>query len=334
MDLRGKDDGSLLHMRDTYATITAYAPRYVARQLRECRLGVREQSEIASTAKAEAWMAGIRGGTERQARQEEIARQAYAKAAWFRDRESEYALADAVHREYMEKTAPERRLAVAADAEYRNRHLGEKLEPLRSAEPEPVTDEEREAFWPGQDSAEREVVRECPGGEREEAEKPHWAKDLADRLAAAREAQHEAAAADKDGQVGGQPQGNRRQEATASGPDPAGQETAAEADKPPPGRGDHEPQPEGTEVPGWVKELAERAARAQEKLAERQAVRVPSEDPEAEGLGMAWPDLLDRERDPLLHPAELNMRPSAGVLAEAARQAGHQAEAGGPEAGG
>ena len=75
-------------------------------------------------------MAGIRGDTDRQARQEQIARQAYAKAAWFRDRESEYTVADAVHREYMEKTAPERRLAVAADAEYRTRHPEERLGPV------------------------------------------------------------------------------------------------------------------------------------------------------------------------------------------------------------
>jgi hypothetical protein len=257
VDLRGKDDGSLLHMRDTYATVTAYAPPYVARQLRETRLGVREQSEIASTAKAEAWFADVRCDTKRQARQEAIAREAYAKAAWFRARESEYAVADAVYREYMEKTAPERQLAVAADAEYRTRHPEEKLEPLRSAEPEPITDEEREAFWPGQDSAERDVGQERPGTEREEAVRPRW-----------------------------------------------------------------------------VEELAERLARAQEKLAEREALQLPSEDPEAGGLGMAWPDLLGRERDPLLHPAELHIRPSAGVLAEAGRQASRQAEAGGLEAGG
>ena len=192
VDLRGKDDGTLLHMRGTYATVTAYAPRYVARQLRETRLGVREQSQIASTAKAEAWFADIQGDTQRQTRQEEIARQAYDKAAWFRARESEYAVADAVHREYMDKTAPERRLAVAADAEYRNRHPAEKLEPLRSAEPEPVTDEERDAFWPNERNPERDSGR--PNAERQEATEPHWAKDLADRLAA-RQAQKEAAAA-------------------------------------------------------------------------------------------------------------------------------------------
>jgi hypothetical protein len=256
VDLRGKDDGTLLHMRGTYATITAYAPRYVARQLREARLGAREQSEIASTAKAEAWFAGIQGDTRRQARQEAIAREAYDKAAWLRARETEYAATDAVHREYMEKTAPERRLAVAADAEYRNRHPAERPEPLRSAEAEPVTDEERGALWPGERERERGNRGERPEPERDRAEEP-----------------------------------------------------------------------------GWVKELAERNARAQKKLAEREAVQVPSEDPEAEDLGLAWPDLLDRERDPLLHPTELDMRPSANVLAVASRQAGHQAEADTPEAG-
>jgi conjugative relaxase-like TrwC/TraI family protein len=304
VDLRGKDDGTLPHMRGTYATVTAYAPRYVARQLREARLGVREQSEIASTAKAEAWFASIQGDTQRQTRQETIARQAYDKAAWFRARESEYAMADAVHREYMEKSAPERRLAVAADAEYRNRHPAEKLEPLRSAEPEPVTDEERDAFWPNERNPERDSGH--PNTERQEATEPHWAKDLAERLAA-RQAEKEAAA--------------------AADPDAAADRADQDRDS-----GHEEPEPAGK--PGWVKELAERNARAQEKLAEREAVQVPSDDPEAEGLGMAWPDLLDRERDPLLHPAELDMQPSARVLAAANRQAGRQAEAAEPEAGG
>jgi hypothetical protein len=323
VDLRGEDDGTLLHMRGTYATITAYAPRYVARQLREARLGVREQSEIASTAKAEAWFAGIQGDTERQARQEAIAREAYSKAAWFRGRETEYAVADAVHREYMEKTAPERRLAVAADAEYRNRHPAEKLEPLRSAEPEPVTDEERDAFWPGGRDPER------PGAEREEAPEPHWAKDLVERLAA-QQAQKEVTGAAQQSAAG--------PEASTEDRDAVREEPAAEAGDTrgaeQVGREQPEPEHDTPEEPGWVKELAERNARAQEKLAEREAVQVPSEDPEAEGLGMAWPGLLDRERDPLLHPAELDMRPSAGVSAETSRQAGRQAEADGPEAGG
>jgi hypothetical protein len=290
-DLRGKDDGSLLHMRDTYATITAYAPRYVARQLRETRLGVREQSEIASTAKAEAWMAGIRGDAERQARQEQIAQQAYAKAAWFRARESEYALADAVYREYMEKTAPERRLAVAADAECRTRHPEERLEPLRSAEPEAVTDSELAAFWPSEEpDAERKPVADSHAR--------HWAEGLAEKLAA-RQAARDA----------GQREPEHR------------------------GTGGHEDEVLPAK-PSWARQDAERVAQAREKLAEREAVTVPAEDPEAQDEGLARPDLLDRERDPLLHPAEMDMRLSAGVLTAATRRAERQAEMGTPEAGG
>jgi hypothetical protein len=302
VDLRAQDDGSLLHMRDTYATITAYAPRYVARQLREARLGVREQSQIASRAKAEAWMAGISGENERQARQQEIAAEAYRLAGWFRARESEYAVADGLHSEYMEKTAPERRLAVAADAEYRNRHPEEQLEPLRSAEPEAVTDEERDAFWPSHIAAGKDGAG-YENAEREESAEPHWAAGLADRLAA-RQAAKEAESRGSPSQ--GEPD-NRA----------AGRQQATQEAEPP-----------------WVKELAERNASAQEKLAEREAVRVPSEDPDAGDQGPAWPGLLDRERDPLLHPAEIDMRPSTGVLAEAGRQPQRQAEADGPEAGG
>ena len=160
---------------------------------------------------------------------------------------------------------------------------------------------------------------------------PHWAKDLVERLAA-RQAQKEAASAAQ--------QSGAWAEAFSACRDAEPDEPAAAAET-----GDtrgagqverEQPEPEHDtpEEPGWVKELAERYARAKEKLAEREAVQVPSEDPEAEGLGQAWPGLLDRERDPLLHPAELDMLPSAGVLAEASRQAGRQAEADGPEAGG
>jgi hypothetical protein len=337
VDLRDKDDGTLLHMRGTYATITAYAPRYVARQLREARLGVREQSEIASTAKAEAWFAGIQGDTERQARQEAIARQAYHKAAWFRARETEYAVADGVYREYMDKTAPERRLAVAADAEYRNRHPAEKLEPLRSAEPEPATDEERHAFWPSERNRPR---GDCPGVEGEEVTEPYWAKDLAERLAARQARMEAAAAADSGGPAGEAKHGEGQPAVSAEdwGAEYEEPATAAEIGdtqaEAPPEREWPEPEQEAPEEPGWIKELTERNARAREKLAEREAVRVPSEDPEAEGLGMAWPDLLDRERDSLLRPAELDIRPSAGILAQASRQAPCQADVAEPEAGG
>jgi hypothetical protein len=77
--------------------------------------------------------------------------------------------------------------------------------------------------------------------------------------------------------------------------------------------------------PSWARQDAERVARAREKLAEREAVTVPAEDPEAQDEGLAWPDLLDRERDPLLLPAEMDLRLSAGVLAAVTRRAERQA---------
>ena len=48
-------------------------------------------------------------------------------------------------REHWERaTAPTRQLAIAADTELRRRHPGHKIEPLRSAEPAPVTGTERD----------------------------------------------------------------------------------------------------------------------------------------------------------------------------------------------
>ncbi len=44
-----------------------------------------------------------------------------------------------------------RRLAIAANAELRRRHPGQKIEPLRSAEPTPVSDAEREQLHPAPD---------------------------------------------------------------------------------------------------------------------------------------------------------------------------------------
>jgi hypothetical protein len=41
-------------------------------------------------------------------------------------------------------TVQQRHLTVAADAELRRRHPGEHYPPLRSAEPEPVTSDQRE----------------------------------------------------------------------------------------------------------------------------------------------------------------------------------------------
>jgi hypothetical protein len=46
--------------------------------------------------------------------------------------------------EWEHATEQSRRLAIAADAELRRRHLGQQIEPLRSAERVPATDTERD----------------------------------------------------------------------------------------------------------------------------------------------------------------------------------------------
>lgn len=48
-------------------------------------------------------------------------------------------------------TARTRHLAIAADAELRRRHPQQKIEPLRSAEPAPASDTEREQPDPAPD---------------------------------------------------------------------------------------------------------------------------------------------------------------------------------------
>ncbi|HEX2744717.1 MAG TPA: hypothetical protein VHN16_09990 [Streptosporangiaceae bacterium] len=53
--------------------------------------------------------------------------------------------------EWEHATADSRRLAIAADAELRRRHPGQKIEPLRSSEATPVTDTEREQLNPAPD---------------------------------------------------------------------------------------------------------------------------------------------------------------------------------------
>jgi hypothetical protein len=50
-------------------------------------------------------------------------------------------------------TEQPRRLAISADNELRRRHPGARLEPLRSAEPEPVTDAEQAELALAADSA-------------------------------------------------------------------------------------------------------------------------------------------------------------------------------------
>ncbi|MGH3190665.1 MAG: hypothetical protein ACRDPY_43855 [Streptosporangiaceae bacterium] len=76
----------------------------------------------------------------------------------YRQRETIFAQAMAERQEWEQATAGPRRLAIAADAELRRRHPDQKIEPLRSAEPAPVSDTGREQPHPAPDEKIAEIA--------------------------------------------------------------------------------------------------------------------------------------------------------------------------------
>jgi len=74
------------------------------------------------------------------------------------------------------------------------------------------------------------------------------------------------------------------------------------------------PQPAAgpAETPDWAIQLAEQRRAFQEKLAERQNVMVPDEDPDYGFLGQAWP-WQERDPDAILQPPRPELRPCAEI---------------------
>jgi len=137
-------DGRLWLLRDTYAAETAWAPRQVGRELRFSRLGAFDADLGAIRADAEADAACKTGDHDRAARREHLAASYRALRDHYQQREQTFALIMADRQEWELATARSRRLAITADAELRRRHPGQKIEPLRSAEPIPVSDAKRQ----------------------------------------------------------------------------------------------------------------------------------------------------------------------------------------------
>jgi hypothetical protein len=134
-------DGSLWHMRSTYAAETAWAPRYVGHELRQVRAAGLRASADAARADAEAAVARRDGDAERARRHEHLAASARAALAFYSDRADldEQLMTD--RQEWAERTAGPRLLAVQADSALRRRHPDLEIEPLASAEPDPAPDE-------------------------------------------------------------------------------------------------------------------------------------------------------------------------------------------------
>jgi len=164
VDLRSLDDRGLWLRRSTYQAETSWAPRYVANELRQVRLGATDASRNAVRQEAEV----------QAAKDDQTAGRHRGQAAsyrvmerFYRDQEETLAATMEDRAEWYKVTEHGRRLAVAADAELRRRHPQAQIAALRSAEPEAVSEEEH-----GQ------LV--LTGGEQA-PETPQWVAELKDR---------------------------------------------------------------------------------------------------------------------------------------------------------
>ena len=143
-DVRGMPDGLLLHLRDTYPIETAWAPKWAGDELRQVRAAARDARLGGLRASAEAHAAQQRGNHAEAARQHELAGSYQALHDAYRQREAVFAATMADRADWDAATRQQRHLAVAADTELRRRHPAQHYPPLRSAEPQPATDAQRE----------------------------------------------------------------------------------------------------------------------------------------------------------------------------------------------
>jgi len=226
-DVRGLPDGRLLHLRDTYPIETAWAPQYVGDELRHVRAAAWNARLAAIRASAEATAAARRDQHDRAAQHQQLGDSYQALHPAYRHRETVFAAIMADWADWEAATRQQRHLAVAADAELRRRRPGQHYPPLRSAEPQPATQAQRD-----------ELIL------------------------------------------------------TAGQPIP--------------------------EMGQWIKDLAATHHTFADKLAERQSMTVPSENPDYGDLDQAFPPWPGPARDAILQPPKPEIRPSPQVLQRAA----------------
>jgi conjugative relaxase-like TrwC/TraI family protein len=222
-DVRGMLDGRLWLLRDTYTAETRWAPHHVGRELRMVRLGVRNAELNSTLQHAEVQAARKDNDHDRADRHEHWAASYQAMHDHYQELEDALAKTMDDRHEWEQATQHSRWLAIAADAELRRRHPCQQIEPLRSAEPEIISEEQREdlVLTPGQD-------------------------------------------------IG--------------------------------------------EMAEWIKGLVAQRQAFREKIEERQALTIPSEDPDREHHGQAFPSRSPPERDAILQPPKPMIKPSAKIL--------------------
>ncbi len=157
-DIRAMPDGQLWLARDTYAAQTAWAPRHTGKELRLSRLGAFDAALAAIRADTETAAARKAGEYDRAARHEHLAASYRALRDHYRQREHDLTQDIAARQEWEHATERSRRLAIAADTELRRRHPGRKIEPLRSAEPVPVSDTGCDPLQPAPDGKLTEIA--------------------------------------------------------------------------------------------------------------------------------------------------------------------------------
>jgi hypothetical protein len=143
-DVRGMPDGRLWLLRDTYTAETQWAPRHVGRELRLVRLGIRNAEQNATLQHAESQAARKDNDHDRADRHEHWAASYQAMCDHYQKVEGIFAKAMDDRHDWEQATQHYRRLAIAADAELRRRHPHQRIEPLRSAEPETVGEAQHE----------------------------------------------------------------------------------------------------------------------------------------------------------------------------------------------
>ena len=74
------------------------------------------------------------------------------------------------------------------------------------------------------------------------------------------------------------------------------------------------------EMAAWIRDLAAHRQAFREKMEERQGLKVPSEDPDWENLGDAFPAWRAPGRDAILQPPKPQITPSAKILQLAAER--------------
>jgi conjugative relaxase-like TrwC/TraI family protein len=139
IDLRGHTDGQLQIRRTAYERETAWAPKYVAEELRMAR-------KAGLAARVEAFRRGLDAETAREAgdaaageRHSEAAGQYEAMGRLAAREEEHLTPAHDVWRQWDVMTEPTRRAGKAAALEQQRRNEGKPAEPLKSAEPDPIT---------------------------------------------------------------------------------------------------------------------------------------------------------------------------------------------------